>query len=196
MIGSESQRQDAVAYLKLCMNMAKAMGAEFTLISAGHAGYQATHGEIWKRLITTLKELADYAESIQHTLVLEALTPMESNVCTTANHLAEVFEQIPINNLVGMCDVVPPYVQRESVMAYFDKLGLKMHHMHIIDSDGNTDSHIVPGEGVMPLKELLLEIKECGYEGGATIELVNGYINEPRLYARRAIDNFRAMLDS
>ena len=38
MIGSESQRRDAVDYLKLCFDMAKAMGAEWTLVSTGHAG--------------------------------------------------------------------------------------------------------------------------------------------------------------
>ena len=32
------------------------------------------------------------------------------------------------------------------------------------------------------------------YDRTATIELVTGYINEPRFYARRAIDNVRAMM--
>ena len=34
-----------------------------------------------------------------------------------------------------MCDIVPPFVQHESIMAYFDKLGNKMDHMHIIDGE-------------------------------------------------------------
>ena len=44
------------------------------------------------------------------------------------------------------------------------------------------------------MPELMTELKELPYEGTATIELVLGYINEPRLYARRAINNVRAML--
>ena len=195
MIGTEQMRKDAIGYLKLSMDMAKEMGAEYTLMSAAHAGYLTSETEIWQRLIETMKELTDYAEKINHKIILEALTPMESNVCTTANDLARVFGQIESNHLFGMCDIVPPFIQHESMLAYFDKLQSKMQHLHIIDSDGTTDNHIVPGEGVLPLKELMMELKYIGYEGTATIELVTAYINEPRLYARRAINNLKASMD-
>ena len=79
-------------------------------------------------------------------------------------------------------------------MSYFSKLGEKMYHLHIIDSDGTSDAHVMPGEGVLPMKELLEEIRDLPYERTATIELVTGYINEPRLYAKRAINNVKAML--
>ena len=44
------------------------------------------------------------------------------------------------------------------------------------------------------LPELFCELKRIGYSKTATIELVTGYINEPRMYARRAINNARAMM--
>jgi protein FrlC len=47
----------------------------------------------------------------------------------------------------------------------------------------------------MPLPELFCELKRIGYAGTATLELVTGYINEPRFYARRAIENVRTMMD-
>lgn len=194
MIGSEAMRKDAVSYLMLSMDMSKAMGADFTLMSPANAGYLATSEEIWERLLKTMRELTDHAERIQHKIVLEALTPFESNVCKSANDLAEVFRHIDSPYLVGMCDIVPPYVQHESIMAYFDKLGDKMYHMHIIDGDGNSDTHLIPGEGNLPIREMILELKEINYQGTATIELVTNYINEPRFYARRAIDNIRTLM--
>lgn len=194
MIGSEAQREDAVNYLKLAMDMGKEMGAEFTLMSPAHAGYNATHEEIWTRLIKTMRELTDHAEKIGHKIVLESLTPYESNVCCTVNDLAEVFRQVDSPCLVGMCDTVAPYSQAASIMAYFNVLGDKMQHMHIVDNDGTSDAHVLPGEGVMPMPEILWELKQRNYQGTATIELVTGYINEPRFYARRAINNVREML--
>lgn len=194
MIGTEAMRRDSIDYVKLSMEMAKEMGADFTLISAAHAGYEATTQEIWERLIKCMREITEYAENIEHKVILEALTPYESNVVTTANDLAEVFRIIPSPYLVGMCDVVPPYVQHESIMSYFDKLGEKMYHMHIVDSDGTSDTHIMPGEGQMPLEELIKELKEIEYDKTMTIELVTAYINEPRFYARRAIDNLKDIL--
>lgn len=195
MIGTEAMRRDSVDYVKLSMDMAKEMGSDFTLISAAHAGYQATTEEIQQRLIKCMREISEYADNIGHKVILEALTPYESNVVTSANDLSEVFRIITSPNLVGMCDIVPPYIQHESIMAYFDKLKDKMYHMHLIDSDGTSDAHVMPGEGQMPLKELMCELKEMNYQGTMTIELVTGYINEPRLYARRAINNVRALLE-
>ena len=194
MIGSEMQRRDAVEYLKLCLDMAKEMGADYMLVSPAHAGYLATYEEIWERLEKTVRELGDHAEKVGVKLVVETLTPYESNAFKSANDAVELFKRIDSPYVVGMCDLVPPFVQHESILAYLDKLGDKMYHFHIIDGEQGTDSHIVPGEGSIPIPELMKELKEAGYNKTATLELVTGYINEPRLYARRAIDNVRAYM--
>ena len=194
MIGSEAQRQDAIEYLKLCFDLAKEMGADYTLISSGHAGYGADHDQIWNRLEKSVRELVDHAEKIGMKIVMEALTVYESNVIKSANDLKKLFTIIDSPNLVGMCDIVPPYTQHESIMDYFDKLGDKMYHLHLIDGRHDSDDHVIPGEGEIPLPELIKELKEINYDKTATIELVTGYINEPRFYARRAIDNVRAMM--
>ncbi|GHU80435.1 protein FrlC [Spirochaetia bacterium] len=194
MIGSEAMRQDAVAYLKLSLDMAKAMGAEFILISPAHGGYTATYKEIWDRLIKTMQELAEHAEKTGVNVVIETLTPLESNVCKNANDLAEIFSRVPSPRLKGMLDVVVPFIQHESITAYFDLLKDKLYHLHLVDSDGTTDSHVCPGEGVLPLRELVGEIRQRGYQGTATIELVTGYIHEPSFYSRRAIEHIRSLM--
>ena len=50
------------------------------------------------------------------------------------------------------------------IMDYFDKLGDKMYHMHIIDGRHDSDDHVMPGEGDMPLPELMQELKEIKKE--------------------------------
>lgn len=194
MIGSESQRVDAVRYLKLCLDMAKEMSAEYMLVSPANAGYLATYDEIWDRMVRTLRELTDHAEKVGIKLVVETLTPFETNAFKSANDLLELFKRIDSPYIMGMCDIVPPFVQHESIMGYIEKLGPKIYHLHIIDGEPGTDSHIMPGEGSIPMPEMFYELKEAGYDGTATIELVLGYINEPRMYAHRAINNVRAMM--
>lgn len=194
MIGSEAQREDAVRYLKLSLDMAKEMGADYMLVSPANAGYLATYEEIWDRMVRTLRELTEHAEKVGVKLVVETLTPYETNAFKSANDLLELFKRIDSPYIMGMCDIVPPFVQHESIMAYIEKLGKKMYHMHIIDGEQGTDSHIMPGEGSIPMPELFCELKDAGYQGTATIELVLGYINEPRMYARRAVNNVRAMM--
>ena len=194
MIGSEAQRRDAVDHLKLSLEMAKEMGAEFVLTSPANGGYLATYDQLWSRLEKNIQELGDYAAKLEIKLVVEALTPYESNFFTRANDLVELFRRVDNPYVVGMCDIVPPFVQHESIMAYFDKLGNKMDHMHIIDGENGSDTHLIPGEGNIPIKEMLYEMKRIGYDKTATLELVTNYINEPRFYAKRAIDNMRELM--
>ena len=194
MIGSEAQRRDAIDYLKLSLEMAKEMGAEFVLTSPANGGYLATYDQLWSRLEKNIQELGDYAAKLEIKLVVEALTPYESNFFTRANDLVELFRRVDNPYVVGMCDIVPPFVQHESIMAYFDKLGNKMEHMHIIDGENGSDTHLIPGEGNIPIKEMLYEMKRIGYDKTATLELVTNYINEPRFYAKRAIDNMRELM--
>ena len=194
MIGSEAQRRDAIDYLKLSLEMAKEMGAEFVLTSPANGGYLATYDQLWSRLEKNIQELGDYAAKLEIKLVVEALTPYESNFFTRANDLVELFRRVDNPYVVGMCDIVPPFVQHESIMAYFDKLGNKMDHMHIIDGENGSDTHLIPGEGNIQIKEMLYEMKRIGYDKTATLELVTNYINEPRFYAKRAIDNMRELM--
>ena len=194
MIGSEAQRRDAIDYLKLSLEMAKEMGAEFVLTSPANGGYLATYDQLWSRLEKNIQELGDYAAKLEIKLVVEALTPYESNFFTRANDLVELFRRVDNPYVVGMCDIVPPFVQHESIMAYFDKLGNKMDHMHIIDGENGSDTHLILGEGNIPIKEMLYEMKRIGYDKTATLELVTNYINEPRFYAKRAIDNMRELM--
>ena len=53
---------------------------------------------------------------------------------------------------------------------------------------------MVPGTGDIPLELFIQELKEIKYQKTATIELVTNYLNEPRLYAKMAIDNVRKMI--
>ena len=64
----------------------------------------------------------------------------------------------------------------------------------VIDGENGSDTHLIPGEGNIPIKEMLYEMKRIGYDKTATLELVTNYINEPRFYAKRAIDNMRELM--
>ena len=64
MIGDSSQRKEAVDYLKTAIEMGKEMGAEYTLISTGHAENTISRRQIQERLVETLRELAEYAQQM------------------------------------------------------------------------------------------------------------------------------------
>lgn len=194
MVGTEEMRQDGIDYLKLCMEIGKEVGAEYTLFSPAHAGYLASNKEIRDRLTKSVGELVSHAEKVGTKLIVEALTPFESNVCVTSGDLQELLEEFQSEALVAMCDIIPPAVVQEPVSAYFDKLGDRLGHLHVIDWDGVSETHLIPGEGQLPLKELMEYIVGTGYDGGVTIELVSNYLREPTLSSHKAIDALRAVM--
>lgn len=196
MIGTEEMRKESVDYIKLSLELAKEMNAGFVLISAGHAGYETPKKEYWARLIKNLKEIASHAEKVGIDVALEPLTHYESNVIITCNDLVQALDEVNSPRMLGMCDIVPPFCNREPIMTYFTKLGNRMQHMHIIDGDGESDSHMMPGDGKIPLKQLFKEIEAVNYNGYYTIELVSAYSNEPSMGAALAMERVRGLLEN
>ena len=46
----------------------------------------------------------------------------------------------------------------------------------------------------MPLRKILQDFRQCGYDGTATIELVTNYLSDPPYYARLALERAKELL--
>ena len=195
MAGDELQWERSMLYLEDAIDITAEIGAEKMLISAGHAGYDVRDADIMKRLLKSLKRLTAYAEGKGITLILEPLTIYESNVICSLRDLERALSLVPSSNLAGMVDLAVPFTTNEPAAEYVRRLGERFQYLHIIDNDGVSDSHILPGDGCLPLKEVLREIQYAGYDGQATIELVTGYLKEPSVYAGMAIRRVRECLE-
>ena len=193
MCGSSRQWEDAMDYLTCGIRAARLLGAEYMLLSVGHGG-SAPPAERWERLLRSLRRLCAAAEREGQKLILETLTPWESNTCTRCDELQQVLEEVGSPFLYGMCDLVPPYVQGENPAAYAKVLGGRLRHLHLVDSDGVSDTHLIPGEGTMNLKDVLAELRTAGYDGTATIELVTNYIDAPSAAAKMALERAKELL--
>ena len=79
-------------------------------------------------------------------------------------------------------------------MDYARVLGKRMGHLHLVDNDGQSDSHLLPGDGIMPLRKIVQELRQAGYDGMATIELVTNYMSDPSFYAELALNRVKELL--
>ena len=193
MIGSELQWEDAMGYLETALTCGKALGAWATLISIGHSG--GLPADVRRgRLLRSLRRLSRRAESLEHRIVLETLTPFESDTCTRLSELIEILEALSSPVLLGMCDVVVPFVQDEDPADYPRHLGSRMAHLHLVDSDGVSETHLLPGDGVMDLRQTLAGIRASGYDGRATLELVTHYMDDPSAAAGAALTRTKELL--
>ena len=194
MDGDEDQWERCMEYLEDAIDITAALGAPYMLFSAGHAGYERTQARIDERLKKSLIRLTGHAESAGVTLILEPLTIYESNVVRNLGDLERALSCVVSPHLMGMVDLAVPFTNGEPAAAYVTRLGGRFGYLHLIDNDGVSDSHILPGDGCLPLREVLAQIREAGYDGLMTIELVTGYLKEPSAYAKIAVDRVREML--
>lgn len=96
--------------------------------------------------------------------------------------------------LMGMCDVVPPILQSEDPVDYCRHLGSRMAHLHLVDCDGVTETHLIPGDGVLNLKQIVSDFRQAGYDGRATLELVTHYMDDPTGAAGLALQRAKELL--
>ncbi len=199
MIGERDMWEDSVAYIERAIDASAALDAGFTLIALGHAGDMASPAQIRERVRESLTVLGEYARKKKNLLIVEPLSWRESNTINTARQLAEALQEAGSPAVAGMCDTVVPFVQKrqgiadETLDTYFDLLGPKLAHVHMTDSDGVSEDHVVPGEGCAPLQDMLRTLKTRGYDGWITLELVTKYIAQPSLYAEKAIRHMREL---
>ena len=193
MAGGEAQWRDCVDYHNTAIRAGAARDAEYTLVSVGHGGC-APYPERKKRLLRTLRALAKTAEASGQGLVVETLTQYESNTCTTLDELVEALDAVDSPALFGMCDVAAPFTRGEDPAGYAKRLKGRMRLLHLVDSDGVSDAHLMPGDGVMPLERIMRDMMDAGYNGMATIELVTRYMHEPSRYAKLALERARALI--
>ncbi len=192
MAGDDYQWEDAMDYLETCLKAANAIGAEYTLVSMGHSGFLPPT-QRQERLRRSLQRLLETAEREDQKILLETLTPMESDTCTDLASYVSLLDSLPHERLLAMCDVVVPFVQGEDPADYVKKLGDRCCHLHFVDSDGVSESHLIPGDGVMPLRSTIRKMRRAGFGGSATIELVTNYIDDPSAAAYKALMRAKEM---
>lgn len=191
MLADAKQLERITDYFYKAIETAKKLGSRYMLISAGHGGEKTKESERIEKLTSFLKIITAKAEKENIILLLETLTPYESNTCTKLSDLKKVLDSISSPHLIGMCDVVAAYSQGETIEDYLEVLGDKLGHIHLVDYDGETDNHLIPGEGILDIKAILTSLKENNYKGRITIELVTHYIEDPTSAFKKSIEYIR-----
>lgn len=65
----------------------------------------------------------------------------------------------------------------KDILKETEKIAKKVKHIHLTDNFGTVDSHLVPGMGNVPIKEMQQIIKKAGFKGTSIIES-GGFISQ------------------
>lgn len=180
-------RAESIAMFRRAAELAVEFGAPKLFLTPGR-GFESEPAEAaWRRSVDALGEIAGYADRLGLECLLEPLQRVESNLVNTAADAARALDAVGARNLGVALDTVAMAVAGDDVDGYFELLGERVRHVHLID--GAPAGHLAWGDGELPLETILSALARHGYEGWMTVELFGdgSYAFDPRPALERSL---------
>lgn len=180
-------RAESIAMFRRAAELAVEFGAPKLFLTPGR-GFESEPAEAaWRRSVDALGEIAGYADRLGLECLLEPLQRVESNLVNTAADAARALDDVGARNLGVALDTVAMAVAGDDVDGYFELLGERVRHVHLID--GAPAGHLAWGDGELPLETILSALARHGYEGWMTVELFGdgSYAFDPRPALERSL---------
>lgn len=176
---NEIVRRDSVRYIEDAIDNALKVGAPSVSLCAGMtlAGESVDRG--WKNLRQSIVELLDYSDKTNLTLQIEPAHHAESTLILTVADGLRMIREIKSERL-GIClDTGHANLNHEDLAQIVRDLRGVPLHIHIDDNNGDSDAHMIPGEGGTDYQPFVRALREINYPGFVSAELGFQYTQEP-----------------
>lgn len=173
-------RAASIATFRRAAEIAVELGSPRLFLTPGRGFESEPVDYAWRRSVDALGEIVGYAGSLGLECLLEPLQRVESNLVNTAADAARMLAAVGDERLGVALDTVAMAVAGDDVDAYFDLLGDRVRHVHLVD--GAPAGHLAWGDGELPLGRILTDLDRRGYDGWMTVELFGdgGYAFDPK----------------
>lgn len=108
-----------------------------------------------------------------------AIENMTSGLYTTASALAELIDGVGKRSAGACWDTGHANLTGQNQKESLTTLGNRLHALHIADNNGLRDEHVPPFFGNIDWREILLTLREIGYDGDFTYEAHNFVRKQP-----------------
>ena len=165
------KRQLGIDYLKLCVDIAQAVGSPHVagpMYSAtGKARLLPPEERRQQRqwAADSLREVADYAAERGVTLAIEPLNRFETDLVNTVEQGLELCELVGRDNVGLMLDTFHMNIEEKHIGEAITSAGDKVFHFQVSENDRGT-----PGSGHVPWSETFEALKSIDYQGSIVVE--------------------------
>lgn len=184
---NETVRLDSVAYIKDAIRTARALGARHVSLCPGMtlAGEDLVRG--WAQLRRSFLELLAHTKGTDTVLLIEPAHRFESTLILTVADGLRMIEEIGSDRLGILLDTGHAFVNGEDFAAVVNSLQGIPFHIHIDDNFGDSDAHLIPGEGGIDFAPFVHALRETGYRGAVSAELGFQYTLAPDAAVEKTI---------
>ncbi len=163
-------RKAAIDYMKQVADLASGVGCP-TMIVAPTACMKMTpwkdRKEERKWAVESIRAGGEYAGSVGVNCTIEAWNRYETYFLNRLDQCIELLREIDLPNMGVMGDTFHMNIEEESIGGAFRKAGEYVNHIHLADSN-----RAAPGNGHIDFVPVLEAIRDIGYEGYLSFELL------------------------
>jgi fructoselysine 3-epimerase len=193
---NEAVRRDSVRYIEDAIDNALKVGAPSVSLCAGMTLYGESIDQSWTNLRQSIVELLDYTARTNLRLLIEPAHRAESTLILTVAAGLRMIREIKSERL-GIClDTGHANVNGEDLAQVVRDLEGVPLHIHIDDNHGDSDAHLVPGEGSIDYKPFVRALREIGYSGFVSAELGFQYTLEPDAAVSQTHNSLQQMFEN
>jgi protein FrlC len=176
---NELVRRESVRYIEDAIDNALRIGAPSVSLCAGMTLCGESVDQGWMNLRQSIVELLDYTDKSNLLLLIEPAHKAESTLILTVADGLRMIREIDSGRL-GVClDTGHAYINGEDLAQLVGLLGGVPLHIHIDDNKGDSDAHLIPGEGSIDYAPFVRALRETHYRGFVSVELGFQYTLEP-----------------
>lgn len=176
---NESVRLDSISYIQDAIDNALRLKSPFVSLCPGMTLFGQDLDRGWAQLKKSFLELLDYTEGKNITLLIEPAHEAETTLILTIADGLRMIDKIGSERLGILLDTGHCNVNGEDMAQVLAGLKDVPLHIHIDDNFGNSDAHLIPGEGNIDFEPFVAALKEIDYQGFVSAELGFQYTQDP-----------------
>jgi sugar phosphate isomerase/epimerase len=137
--------------------------------------YGTTYTEAMERCSKSLRSLAEIAGDAGVKLAIEPLHPRDTDFINTLGEALELVESVD-NEACGVFVDTWQLWQTPHLLSEIARSAGRIYGLHIADSPHtmrSNEDRFVPGEGVIPLVQIVGAVLDAGYDGFLDVELMS-----------------------
>jgi len=126
---------------------------------------------VWPYLLDAVHFCNELAKGHGMTLVVENVVGASDLISTPDEH-ARLLDEVNDDNVYAVLDVGHAERAGFGWRPFWERLGLRIRHLHLTDNDGIADRHWPLGRGLIDFPGLMGAVTASGYSGALVMEMV------------------------
>ena len=168
---NETIRRDSVQYIQDAVDNALRLRAPSVSLCPGMTLFGEDLDRGWSQLRKSIVELLDYTEGTDLVLLIEPAHQAESTLILTVADGLRMIEEVGSERLGILLDTGHANVNGENLAKVVASLRDVPFHVHIDDNHGDSDAHLIPGDGKIDFAPFARALKRVNYQGFVSAEL-------------------------